>query len=976
MPTPKSLRTPPSRTFEDYILTLTIDNKVGLSNVPQERFLQIPGVCGEGGTDDAVSSEINIGFPFNYDGRTHTKFVVSTNGWIALVDPSNPFVLSDIMGASNNNVTINSTFSNNHVLFAVWFDDLRNKYSSPMGLLSPTQISDYEKGLSQPDNRLNPRKFGVQYCNDDRCPEGRRLLIRWNSISDYAVTTSSILEFEFILYENGKIEYRYTPKSQLISSVTVNEDATIGVFMPVGTWRFRDFSYELDYGAQRQRYKFGGATYDIAYSNTIDFISVPYGAGLKPNDYWPGQKNSGAIFTFQPPLNKRKVLPRQILRERDSRLTLPTTIRTGDSRSGNHNVIFDDRKSIVYKSSGIVVNYPTTLPRFYLGESLGSVENQDLFSGEFVVTGGISKSNVQDYLQDSKKSYIAPFTENKLFENDPGSGTDQFFTVGSRAQDVGEGFNQSLKSKTQIRLSFRVDHKTTMFGASSSIYYFNSKTGRWQYPATSFQNSGFDIAEPLGDMSSLRMMEIDRGFNSFGFNISSGSASSAERSFTFPNSTSNLFNRYINRQNEIDSLTGKYEKSIQVNQEYNANDNETIAIPINHPFLLEKAVIEIPIEAGPGWFHDRTQCNLGATVYPGYPFPEFPGPYNNSGNQFDMGGPGLTFALYNQINTGPRTRRRDLILSGTITHDLDNSAKIAYYQVGYGYGGYGYLPGAPMQDVYQCVPRGFLAYGTPTAVITGSNNQFTGSVRLKCQAAISNGILLKDSFFVDHDPTLYSYIRTEALESIFNTAKLKIDKRGTVQAFKSLANPPIIGSGSKETILINCNNFSRSGAGFEPSGRSIFGKEYASAATGDISKDIYDNPFFLYKNSIVKLTHKSTGPVIETSKTSTDAITDMSTEHVAILTNVIQKQQSSVSPYLLFPNDKLILSISKSRPFFLSMMAPSPYTMNEIQHDIKLTTGSINITLYGSLVSNGREFHDTLNQPLASDAIHEVVIGE
>ena len=58
------------------------------------------------------------------------------------------------------------------------------------------------------------------------------------------------------------------------------------------------------------------------------------------------------------------------------------------------------------------------------------------------------------------------------------------------------------------------------------------------------------------------------------------------------------------------------------------------------------------------------------------------------------------------------------------------------------------------------------------------------------------------------------------------------------------------------------------------------------------------------------------------------------------------------------------------------MMAPSPYTMNKIQHDIKLTTGSINITLYGSLVSNGREFHDTLNQPLASDAIHEVVIGE
>ena len=31
---------------------------------------------------------------------------------------------------------------------------------------------------------------------------------------------------------------------------------------------------------------------------------------------------------------------------------------------------------------------------------------------------------------------------------------------------------------------------------------------------------------------------------------------------------------------------------------------------------------------------------------------------------------------------------------------------------------------------------------------------------------------------------------------------------------------------------------------------------------------------------------------------------------------------------------------------------------------------------YGSLVAKGREFHDTLNQSLASDAVHEVVIGE
>jgi hypothetical protein len=40
-----------------------------------------------------------------------------------------------------------------------------------------------------------------------------------------------------------------------------------------------------------------------------------------------------------------------------------------------------------------------------------------------------------------------------------------------------------------------------------------------------------------------------------------------------------------------------------------------------------------------------------------------------------------------------------------------------------------------------------------------------------------------------------------------------------------------------------------------------------------------------------------------------------------------------------------------------------------------LMTGAVNVVLYGSLLREGKEFHDTLNQPLASDAIHEVVVG-
>ncbi|NBO99916.1 MAG: hypothetical protein EBU90_07275 [Proteobacteria bacterium] len=979
MPSPKSLRAAPPRTFENYILTLSVGPNVGLTKTPQEKFLQIPGTAGQGGQDDVVSDALDIGFTFSFDGRNHTKFRVCTNGWVILVAPGSTAdantTVSEVMDSSNQNESIKETFSANHVLCAVWFDDIRSLYSSTSGLIvDQKQIDAYEKGLSQPEKRLNPRKYGIQYYNDNLSNEGRRLIIRWHSISSYIDPLStSILTFEFVLYENGKIEYRYCPRNDSFSSITsVYESATIGVFMPNGSWRFRDFSYELGY-ARDARSKYGlGGTVSGSYSEQEFPFTVPYGIHLNAATYWPGQRTSGAIFTFQPPLNRRKVLPRLSLREKDSRITLPTVSRTGDKdRSGSDGVYFDDRKSIAYGTNSSV-NYPTTLPRFYASSLIDVSRNQDLFLEDFVLTGSVISSNVQEYLEDNEKKYIAPFSEYKLFENDPTATADSFFMTGSSIKDVGEGFSQPLRSKTQIRLSYRVDHKTTMFGASSSIYYFNKRTGRWQYPTASFAGGKFDIAEPFmdpGASPSGRLMEVDRGFNAIGFNIASGSS---DRS-TFPFSTNAYFNNYFNRESEIQLLTTKFEKSITLNQEYNANDDESITIPINQPFLLEKAVIEIPIEAGPGWFYDRTQCVMPTAL-------NSPKPLNASagdGVTFDIGGPGLTFGLFNQIKVGPNKYVRDLILSGVVTHQEDNSAKIAYFQPVYGTSHYDYP--IVTGDVYQIVPRGFLAYATPSGIISGSNYFFTGSAKFKCQASISNGVLIRDTFFIDQDRVSYYDYATGSLEILFNSQKLKLPGSGEALPFNSIpgfTSSNTIGYGSRETILTNVNNMGRSMSGFEPSGRSVLGKEYTTSR----KTNEYENPFYLYRDSIVKLDHMTTGPISESPKDLvTEAIPELGAggggAQAAIAISVAQKQNNTPSPYLLLPNDRLILSISKSRPFFLSTEALSPFTMNQIQHDIKLTTGSINITLYGSLVANGREFHDTLNQPLSSDAIHEVVIG-
>lgn len=77
------------------------------------------------------------------------------------------------------------------------------------------------------------------------------------------------------------------------------------------------------------------------------------------------------------------------------------------------------------------------------------------------------------------------------------------------------------------------------------------------------------------------------------------------------------------------------------------------------------------------------------------------------------------------------------------------------------------------------------------------------------------------------------------------------------------------------------------------------------------------------------------------------------------------RQMSGTSPYVLFPEDKLVFG----------WQAPWVADMDAVDNDdrprLTLNAGPGRITLYGSMVREGKEFHDTLNQPLTSLAVHE-----
>jgi hypothetical protein len=89
----------------------------------------------------------------------------------------------------------------------------------------------------------------------------------------------------------------------------------------------------------------------------------------------------------------------------------------------------------------------------------------------------------------------------------------------------------------------------------------------------------------------------------------------------------------------------------------------------------------------------------------------------------------------------------------------------------------------------------------------------------------------------------------------------------------------------------------------------------------------------------------------------------------------------SVAPYFLLPTDKLVFCAVKQR-----MPAPGTLETYGSKTDIagepgvaadklNLHVGDAKLTFFGSNVVNNKETHDTLNQELTSDAIHEAIMG-
>jgi hypothetical protein len=546
--------------------------------------------------------------------------------------------------------------------------------------------------------------------------------------------------------------------------------------------------------------------------------------------------------------------------------------------------------------------------------------------------------------------------------------TSSFYMTGSALEIFGDGFTAPLKSKTQFHFSLPVTKQTTMPPATASFYYYDSNRKTW----TMVDSSGYRNPERIfsefdnityadsynTDFATIyRVVETSRGFDSVGRKLVSGSnvsnfvydnTGSGALTFQSSDALGTIVNDYDNVLPELRSnitpISRDYNNSITDNPAFFPTTDQTFSFPIEEAFLVEKIVVDIPLYISGAWFNDLTTCVrshahfTGAIANDPQAIGRFLGP-------IDFGGPGITFALMCG-RRGENNTYLDLIASGTITHMNDAIADVI-------------LKKDPSAHYHSMRPTGFLSFSNPTYIISGSNNIFEGTVKLEMEASVAGGLT-----FARNDRSLLS-----ASNSFTDAYDYQVSNRN--KAIELLTTKSILTDGgvafntydrlrttlgdyltrTPRVYLQQVSPLSRGSAKFNFNGNSILGGNIASFNLEPVVK----NPLYSGYATSAELSAKYTDQ-INSASFGFDAVSIYSTV------------DSRPAPYLILPGDKLTISMSKTRPVihkavdtgdgFVNFGARyETYILTGSHGTVMLNTGSINITVYGSYIQEGEEYH-------------------
>jgi len=968
MTTSKELREAPPKLLDNYIATFKM-----LGSAPQtlqdDQFPKNQFVApGEDLTNERFSYllKVPIGFSLKINNYTYTTVSITSSGWMILdglggTSASNWYeeILQPTWPIYRNNKIL-SLWRPNHILLAPWFDlnvplansvnSLSNSTAYYSTTFTPSVLNDIIEARDTRNWPADAVDCGTRYARTYDENYGNCFISRWTTFL-YDKVVSQKRKFEVAIFENGRIEFRYWPCDTNyvvpdFSSIGVYDlGSTVGVF-----WNgyrensFRDFAPILGYkNAPREISEFGGSPYDSSYSED----SKPYSSRVNRNLNWP---KNGGVIVFSPPVNSSKFLPRKNVQQIS--ITKNITSKAGQ---------FDDRKILNFNENNAAVYMPTSLASRHENEpgDVDSAYRQVLFTnGSIVIPGKSNKSSIDTILAQTdvesnyRKHENLSFNENsKNFDSITSS--DDFYSTGSPIEIFGDGFTTPLKSKTQFHLELPVTNPVKMPALTSSMYHYNSKKSTWEMANPS------DIRNPEWTSVDTSVEEVETKFYSkvtetaVGFDpvgrrtvLSSDRANieilgadveTYQRGETIGvvcNSTDTKNNRIAG-----EAISQIYINSVSDDKNYFPNSGQQISLGNEYPFLIEKIVAEFPVHIYGDWFDDYTTCTRAFYSKAGVAGVYYDG---KALGPIDFGGPGITFSI-SCSRKGNNVYYSDLISSGTITHSFDNKSEVILR----------IEDGA--NKIHSLRPEGFKSFSNPTVVIEGQRDptdsfyEFNRNIRLEMEASVAGGVTYANNMRAPNEtePDFANSNRIEALNllTMKKTSEFLNISYNTLDVTYSDINEYM--QRSPRSYLQQVSPISRGATGINFNGNSILGGSIATLGENNFNNNLfvastYDELPTSYKNALLSSDFKF------------DAVSMMSSF------------KSRPSPYLVLPEDKITISISKTRPVLISYGSPifdgsyEHYTelyMTGSHSNVYLNTGSIKLTFFGSYVREGEEYN-------------------
>jgi hypothetical protein len=580
--------------------------------------------------------------------------------------------------------------------------------------------------------------------------------------------------------------------------------------------------------------------------------------------------------------------------------------------SGNGKSFYDDTVSINFITSSNF-NFGANVSDELLNNKSYNILGQDISSsieGTGVLRCGKSDAFILISHEDVSSAFV-PFKEH--LHSEINSLSDTFFATGSNPEIFGEGLDQPLHSKTKIIIDLtpREQHSFYMQNYLSSSG--NRPMAYWNKDLKIWQGIGTGNEFASYDLSSTRSVDnstLTTKHQNY-FNEQCIGFSNGFLGFFNVNVAFNDYSKYFSFGQPTTTF------GFPLHPKFHASASNAISMTeyINEPFLLEKVVVEVSCTF--------LQNNLGVT---------------SSNDQYSQSyySSIVNFFILNQ-RVEKLNESQDInifVTSGSTTNTLrpTNLTSPVTYNNNF------------INETRDLVGWGqILSFAHDLEYVTSS---LTAAER-----GAYDQLRFNKEVYIDNDN----------LGKITSGSRTVTDWTNNLQ-LKFVCKSPLKTENTLESVLTLIN-------GDDP-----------LSYQGSNGKSVYIDGYCVpgRKGMVVANPRDYLNAIGETFKDNISNTTPVDGSTVTL--NSYQKLYKE-NPYLLMPSDKLILGWQLPVPKYLNK-EPSYYTLGATEHAVSMQGKGpelifpihpAKITLYGSYLKEGKEYHDTLNQNLTSNTIYEII---